>query len=265
MTPNLPALHARFLADALPRTRRDDRLLGVAVAGSLAGGTPDEHSDVDLVVVVADAAFDEVLAQRRDLVREWSGDAVVAAFTGEHVGEPRLIISLVGPPLLHVDLKFVTLGGFAERHDEPHVLWERVTTLSEALAATPAVPKSLDVQWIEDRFWVWVHYGATKVARGELHETLGFLGFLRETVLGPLAAVRNDREPCGLRRLEQVAPAEAAELSATVARYDAADAGRALLACVDLYRRWTAGLPGIERDRVAEELAVHYLQQAVAS
>lgn len=264
MTPNIPAPHARFLADTLPRTQHDDRVLGIAVAGSLARGTPDEYSDVDLVVVIADAAADEVMAQRRDLVAEWSGGAVVAAFTGEHVGEPRLIISLLGPPLLHVDLTFVTLAGLVERHDEPRVLWERGSVLSDALAATPPVAKTLDVQWIEDRFWVWVHYGATKVARGELHETLGFLAFLREAVLGPLAAVRNGREPCGLRRLEQVAPAEAVALQATLARYDAGDAGRALLAAVDLYRQWTADLTGIERNRAAEDLAVRYLGEVVA-
>lgn len=260
MTPNLPPLHARFLDDALPRTQRDDRVLGVAVGGSLARGTADEHSDVDLVVVVADHAVEEVMAERLDLVAEWSGEAVVAAFTGEHVGEPRLIIALVGPPLLHVDLKFVTLAGFAQRHDEPRVLWERGSELSDALAATPAVPKVVDLAWIEDRFWVWVHYGATKIARGELHEALGFLAFLREAVLGPIAAVRNGAEPCGVRHLERVAPVEADALRATHARYDAADARRALLAAVELYRAWTAGLAGVARDEAAARLAVEHLR-----
>ncbi|MER7057532.1 MULTISPECIES: hypothetical protein [unclassified Streptomyces] len=32
-----------------------------------------------------------------------------------------------------------------------------------------------DLQWIEDRFWIWVHYGATKLGRGELFEVNGFL------------------------------------------------------------------------------------------
>lgn len=37
------------------------------------------------------------------------------AFTGEHVGEPRLLICLYGPELLHVDLKFVTLEMLTQR------------------------------------------------------------------------------------------------------------------------------------------------------
>jgi hypothetical protein len=40
---------------------------------------------------------------------------LLSAFTGDHVGEPRLLICLYGPPLLHVDLKFVTPADLAER------------------------------------------------------------------------------------------------------------------------------------------------------
>jgi hypothetical protein len=31
---------------------------------------------------------------------------LLVGFTGEHVGEPRVLICLYGPPVLHVDLKF---------------------------------------------------------------------------------------------------------------------------------------------------------------
>ncbi|EPO4109819.1 fimbrial protein [Enterobacter cloacae] len=47
------------------------------------------------------------------------------AFTGEHVGEPRLLICLYGPELLHVDLKFVTLDMLTQRVEEPAVLFTR--------------------------------------------------------------------------------------------------------------------------------------------
>ena len=65
------------------------------MAGSLAEGRADVFSDVDLVVVVDDAAFDAVMADRLALIGSWS--PLVVGFTGEHVGEPRLIITLTGP------------------------------------------------------------------------------------------------------------------------------------------------------------------------
>ncbi|MFF9094130.1 nucleotidyltransferase domain-containing protein [Streptomyces sp. NPDC014802] len=258
---DVPRPHRRFLDDVLPRIRQDARVTGVAVAGSIAGGTPDTYSDVDLIVVVDDAAFDSVMAERLPLIGSWV--PLVAGFTGEHVGEPRLIVTLVGPPLLHVDFKFVRASDVAERVEDPRILWERDGRLTDALAERPPASPSLDPQWIEDRFWVWIHYGATKLGRGELFEAIGVVTFLRETVLGPLAAHRVGAEPRGVRRLESVAPDAAHDLRRTLCGYDRQDVGRALLACVELYRHWS-GDGTVERNRTAEELAVQYLQDIVA-
>ncbi|MFD9293389.1 hypothetical protein ACFWBV_35110 [Streptomyces sp. NPDC060030] len=145
-------------------------------------------------------------------------------FTGEHVGEPRLIVTLVGPPLLHVDFMFVRARDFGERREDPEVLWDRDGRLARSLAEHPLRATSPDLQWIEDRFWIWVHYGATKLGRGELFETVGFLGYLRDTVLGPMPALRVGAPPRGVRHLESVAPAEARALRATLCGHDRQDA-----------------------------------------
>lgn len=120
---------------------------------------------------------------------------LVVGFTGEHVGESRLFITLVGPPLLHVDFKFVRVSDFAERTEDPEILWDRDGLLADALAQQPPVTPAFDMQWIEDRFWIWVHYGATKLGRGELFETISFLTYLRETVLGPSLPTGGARSP----------------------------------------------------------------------
>ncbi|MEV4065693.1 nucleotidyltransferase domain-containing protein [Nonomuraea dietziae] len=256
------SLHDRFLSDALPRIRQDPRVAGVAVAGSIARGHPDGYSDVDLIVVIDDEAFDSVMKERLELIGSWA--ALVAGFTGEHVGEPRLIITLVGPPLLHVDFKFVRASDFAERVEDPDILWDRDGNLAACLAEHPPAAPSLDLQWIEDRFWVWVHYGATKLGRGELFEVIGFLSYLREAVLGPLAARRVGASPRGVRHLESVAPDEARALQATLCGYDRRDAGQALLACVELYRQWLDDAEAmIEPRRHAEKLAVQYLHDVI--
>lgn len=257
-----PYLHSRFLGEALPRIRQDARVAGVAITGSLVGGRPDVYSDVDLILVIDDDAYDEVMRERLALIGSWT--CLVAGFTGEHVGEPRLIIALVGPPLLHVDFKFVRAGDFAERTEDPEVLWDRDGLLAGALAQQPPTPAAFDLQWIEDRFWIWVHYGATKLGRGELFETISFLTYLRETVLGPLAARRVDATPRGVRRLEAIAPEAARDLQTTLCGYDREAAGQALLATIDLYRRWSdADCAIVERRHHAENLAMRYLHNVI--
>ncbi|GCB47420.1 nucleotidyltransferase domain-containing protein [Streptomyces sp. NL15-2K] len=257
-----PSLHSRFLGDTLPRIQQDPRVAGVAVAGSIARGHPDIYSDVDLIVVIDDEAFDSVMKERLALIGSWA--ALVAGFTGEHVGEPRLIITLVGPPLLHVDFKFVRASDFVERVEDPDILWDRDGSLAGSLAEHPLAAQSLDLQWIEDRFWIWVHYGATKLGRGELFEVISCLNYLREAVLGPLAARRVAASPRGVRHLESIAPDEARELQSTLCGYDRHDAGQALLAGIELYRRWLdSAEAAIERRRHAEKLAVQYLHDVI--
>jgi len=259
---DVPSLHRQLLADVLPRMQQDPRVAGVAMTGSLAGGHPDVYSDVDLVVVIDEVAYDAVMRDRLGLIGAWA--PLVTGFTGEHVGEPRLIVTLVEPPLLHVDFTFVTAADLADRTTDPEILWDRDGALAAALAGPPAAAAAFDLQWLEDRFWIWVHYGATKLGRGELFEVIGCLTYLREVVLGPLAARRVGAEPRGVRRLEAIAPEEAHLLRATLCGDDRQEAGRALLAAIDLYRRWSdADETPVERRHRAEELAVRYLHDVI--
>ena len=258
---NSPELQQSLLDLVLPRMAADERVVGVAVAGSLASGTGDEFSDIDLVVVIDDAAYPEVSADRLEAVGSWA--RLVAGFTGEHVGEPRVVITLAGPPLVHVDVKLVDLAGFADRVADPSIVHDPAGLLARAIAEHPLVSRPFDVQWVEDRFWVWVHYAATKLGRGELFEVLDHLAFVRGAVLGPLAALHAGVEPRGVRQLERLAPVEAAELRATVSGYDRADAARAVVASVELYRRWREG-HDVEKRALAEELAMDYLAGILA-
>jgi len=59
-----PRGHREFLGRAVARLRGDERVVGLLLGGSLAHGTPDSYSDVDLYVVVQDRAFDEILDDR---------------------------------------------------------------------------------------------------------------------------------------------------------------------------------------------------------
>lgn len=232
---SLPALHKAWIDHAMVRLSADERVVGVAAAGSYVDDALDAFSDLDLVVAIEPSAQREVLEQRPGIAARLG--PLLACFTGEHVGEPRLLICLYGPPLLHVDLKFVALDDAAARVDEPVVLWERSGRLTAALAKNASHYPMHSSQWIEDRFWIWVHYAATKIGRGELFEALDFLSFLRGTVLGPLGLRELGLRPTGVRKLEMQAPALAQELKSTVAQHEPASLVRAVYASVAIYWR----------------------------
>lgn len=256
---HVPALHRRFLEQALPALESDPRLIGVAAAGSFLSRDMDDFSDVDLVIAVEPENLEEVMHDRRGIAASLGN--LLAAFTGEHVGEPRVLICLYGPEPLHVDLKFVSLDDLSERIEDPVVLWERDDRPSRQWSAGDPTSVRPDLQWIEDRFWIWIHYAATKIGRGELFEAVDFLAFLRNQVLGPMTLQRSDALPSGVRKIEQKAPGAVEPLQQTLASYEPSDAARALRAAIALYLdlREQLAPDDLIRGRSAEVAALEYL------
>jgi predicted nucleotidyltransferase len=229
----VPSLHRNFLKQFIEFAAGDVRIVGVAIGGSYLAGAMDEFSDIDLVIAVEPNSFAQVMDERKEFAN--SCGQILAAFTGEHVGEPRLLVCLYGDPLLHVDLKFVSIDDLVERVEDPEVLWERDNRITRALnSGAPEFPTP-DPQWIEDRFWVWAHYCAAKIGRGELFEALDGLAFLRKKVLGPLCLLNSGSQPSGVRKLETVVPQFAEQLRETVAGHNARECIQALRACINLY------------------------------
>lgn len=257
----VPSQHQAFLNEALNRLKSDKRLLGVAIGGSWTTNEMDRFSDLDLVIAVVDDEFEAVMAERSEIAGGL-GDYLVG-FTGEHVGEPRVLICLYGPPLLHVDLKFVPISDFHQRVEDPEVTWERHGSLAKAMTRSEARWPPLDLQWLEDRFWVWVHYGACKIGRGELFEAIEVLAFLRRTVLGPLALTVSGHLPRGVRKLEENVPELLADFVATLPSYDAQSCASGLQSAVSLYRvlRDRAEDETVERRAAAEEHALAFLRE----
>jgi hypothetical protein len=205
---DLPVLHARMIERVIAGVQADARFDALLATGSLAYGGFDEHSDLDFVIVVRAEDHAAAMAGRQAFAQRLG--SLLAAFSGEHVGEPRLLICLFGPPLLHVDLKFITPGDLPALSEHPVVLWARNPgELERHLAGMTVSGRGRDAQWYEDRAWVWLHYVATKLLRGELFEAIGGLDFFRDQVLGAMLQRNAGRTARGLRRVESVEGARA--------------------------------------------------------
>lgn len=256
----IPNPHQQFLNKVREKTDRDSRLLGIAIAGSIASGSADLESDIDLQIVVKDEFYEQVLAARPEFVEQFG--TVVSAFTGEHVGEPRLTIALFEESLLHVDFKFVSLESFAHhRVENPVVLWETGSVLSGLVAENPRDYPEVNLQWIEDRFWVWVHYIASKIKRGETIEALDSFSWMRQMALAPLVRFILGQKNRRSRFLERDAPEFAQKMLAThPAGTSRLAQKQALEAVVTLYRELRLMCPSpVDPKREAEHLVREYL------
>ncbi|MFE6507510.1 hypothetical protein ACFVDI_08795 [Nocardioides sp. NPDC057767] len=151
------------------------------------------------------------------------------------------------------------------RFENPLIIWERDEAVSRSIAETDPSPSTVDPQWIEDRFWIWVHYAATKLGRGELFEVLEFLSFLRGEVLAPLAHHVRGLAPRGVRRFEQHMPDMVPLFAGTVASRDWDACAAAIARCIEAYRTLRGQLSDPIRLGVeVEDASVAYLDAVVA-
>ena len=224
----------KFAAEATEILKQDPDVIGLAVGGSWLTNELDEYSDLDLIIITREKIGgnkEKMLSLAQSL-----GD-FISGFTGEHVGEPRLLICLYDNPLLHVDLKFLTLAELETRIEDPFILFERDDKLSTVIHNhNPQVHKP-DLQWIEDRFWTWVHYTCTKIGRGELFDVLSSIDFFRVNVLSPMMQLKNNLKSRGARKVEkELSPPDLENLKITVAQYDRASTIKALDNIISIYR-----------------------------
>ncbi len=223
-----------FADKVVEQCRSDENVIGLAAAGSWISAGLDEYSDLDLVLITQ-----EKIGGDKEKMMGYArrfGD-FISGFTGEHVGEPRVLICLYDNPLLHVDIKFLTLDEFEQRVEDPVILFEREEQLTKLFTKTKSVWPQPDPQWIEDRFWTWVHYIAAKAARGEYFECIDGLGMIRSWVLAPLLQLKNKNQPRGLRKVEMQLPATDLEsLKGTLAEHSKASVINALENTISLYR-----------------------------
>lgn len=207
----------QFINQVVERIKDDKNVVGLAVAGSFITNEVDEFSDVDLILVTVDKVSHDL--SKMEKYAKSFGD-YLNGFTGEHVGERRVLICLYDNPLLHVDIKFLTLDEFQNRIENPIIFFDRENRLKEIINSTTAEWPGLDFQWIEDRFWTWVHYATLKLGRGENFEALDFLSFVRTFVISPMLQIRNGKLPRGLRRVEaNFSKSDLDKLIATVPAY----------------------------------------------
>jgi hypothetical protein len=142
-----------------------------------------------------------------------------------------------------VDIKFLTLDEFHTRVETPAILLDKEGALQTALnQSTPKFPYP-DFQWIEDRFWTWIHYTLLKIGRGEYLEAFDFLGYLRMMVLGPLLHIKSGNLPRGVRKVETLIQEEDLnQLKLTIPEYNKQSLLESLGHAVTLYKKLRSAL-----------------------
>ena len=223
-----------FINRALPVLKKDKRIVGVALSGAYSGENTEERSGLEFIIAVDPAEYASILHDRGTIAASLGN--LLASFPADHIQKPEQLICMYEfESIHHVDLDFQPLDKISIRTANPEILYEKDNLLSSELSKTPVTIPTADLQWYEDRFWIWVHYITNNIRRGELFDAIEGLSFLRQRVLGPLMQLKNGKSPIGVRSIEANAPAEIPRLVATLAEHNPKSCLRALKSAADLY------------------------------
>ena len=208
MDPDKLQEHEGILNRAIALLSEDSQVLGIYLAGSFALGSPDEWSDIDLYIIVANGDVDRTLQRHHDLFGRVG--PLLTLFPATHLGDPHQIIAFYhASHPLHVDYQYRAVGDLVPRRkdaevrillDRNHELrkWQMACEAAEDTTGLPAER----LQYLEDRFWAWCWYTHAKIQRGELWEARDGIEYLRTNVLVPLACALARVVYEGNRRVE---------------------------------------------------------------
>jgi predicted nucleotidyltransferase len=169
----------RLVERLVETCRSDERVVAVFEGGSRARGEDDEHSDVDMTVLLTDEAAGEVLAAKEAFVRTIGPALFVEDFGIEHMA---FVIFDDGSEL---EVHFHALSDRDQIHAGPHrVLLDPHDVLlgrTFPAAAPDADARSRALREVLMWFWHDLGHFTTAVTRGQLWWAAGQLEQLRNT------------------------------------------------------------------------------------
>ncbi len=208
------------LADSLSRFRSalaaQPARTALFVGGGIAKDTVDRFSDLDLVLVHEPGlAFDGAARMVAELAA--AAGPVVTSYGAGHLGRSRLIVHLVSTPptLTKIDVEVVAAPA-ADLHGPLILLHDSLGLDAGPAPAGPARDGAVDAELLARKLCGWLWYSYTKLARGELLQTVESIAYTRRHALLPVLLMGEGLPQEDYRRAERrLSPAAVAALSAT--------------------------------------------------
>ena len=130
------AIHDGVIKRAVEVLERDERVAACWLEGSLARGTADAWSDIDLHVAVSDDSWDSFLNDRRKVVQEF-GKLLGYDETSLPWGAQLVLVTIEGPARVDFYIEMVSRLSGALRLEQPLPLFDK--GVSESLRVTTYV------------------------------------------------------------------------------------------------------------------------------
>lgn len=200
-----PRAQRAFLADLAPRLRADRRIRAAWLIGSLARGTADAYSDVDLLLAIAGDALPAIVADWRGFVADLAPTITLQRLGGDD--KPTL--AAIAPGLLRFDLTLCDADS-AQQHgyDHAELLFDHDGVAARTtFAPRPAGQAAGQLPGLAREFLRILGLTPVALGRGELLVSRQGLAILQNLLID-LFLLENGGRPGGVKHLNRYLTAE---------------------------------------------------------
>ena len=189
MEPELHPNHQAILDKFVKACQLDDRIAAALLVGSYVKGKADEHSDLDLYMIMRDEAYEDFAATRESFVRQLGEPLFMEDF-----GLPDIVF-LIFPDGSEVEVSYVRESEISYVVNAPFkVLLDKKDIMVSAIPREREVDQDRQKEKLRrliDWFWHELSHFITAMGRGQLWWAQGQLEALRSNCVN-LACLRNN-------------------------------------------------------------------------
>lgn len=259
--------HQVFVEKFVQACQADVRVVAAFLLGSYVNGSPDEHSDLDLCILVADDAYDDFVTGRDAFILQFGKPLFQEDF--DIPGILFLIFSDGSEVEVNYARESTLKHFFTERFD---VLLDKKNITNDLVVSEPEINMNRQMarlQRLTYGFWHDFSHFTTALARSQLWWAQGQLEFLRSICVG-LARLRNDFSDTEVEgevyfKIEKAMPVDSlAPLRESIVPMEKESMQKAGLILAKFYKDLAEPLArehGIEYPRQLEELMIGHLMK----
>ena len=212
----------KFLKKYIDYVTIDNKIVGTILSGPAIEKRLEADTVLELIVIIEDNSYYKIIYERNKFASRFGN--IISYYDDYNdtndTNDTNEFVCIYEKDLLQVTFKFVNASIILNKLFVGEIIYDKNNNLSDKLNITKKKNISLSIQWYENRFWILLNYGITKLNSNQLMEAIEYISFIRQSIITPMIHMKLNQQQRDSDYLEFDAPEFIDKLKLTVSLYD---------------------------------------------